>query len=67
MQYVDIYWLIYPNFSEGHITFGFYEVGMFLGFMGLFLLGVQNFLAKNSLIPMKDPYRSESMHHHVVF
>lgn len=67
MQYVDIYWLIYPNFNEGVAVFGAYEVGIFLGFFGVFWMGIQHFLSKNSLIPMKDPYRDESMHHHVVF
>ena len=67
MQYVDIYWLVYPAFNDNHVAFGAYEVGVFIGFLGLFLMGVQRFLAKNSLIPMKDPYRDESMHHHVVF
>lgn len=67
MQYVDIYWLVYPNFNENHAVFGIYEIGVFLGLFGLFLMGIHRFLAKNSLIPMKDPYRHESMHHHVVF
>ena len=67
MQYVDIYWLIYPNFNENHLTFGFYEVGVFLGFLGLFLMGVHKFLSTNSLIPMKDPFLKESVNHHVEF
>lgn len=67
MQYVDIYWIVYPNFNSHSINFGMYEVGVFLGLLGLFLMGVHKFLAKNSLIPMNDPYRDESMHHHVVF
>ena len=67
MQYVDIYWIVYPNFDAHHLNFGFYEVGVYAGLLGLFLMGVHKFLAKNSLIPMNDPYREESMHHHVVF
>ena len=67
MQYVDIFWIVYPNFNDGQMPGMWYEVGIFVGFLGIFLMVVQKFLANNSLIPMKDPYRDESMHHHVVF
>jgi hypothetical protein len=66
-QYVDIYWQIYPNFFDNHVTFGFMEVGLFLGFGGLFLLGVISFLSKNSLVPLKDPRLHEAVHHHVTY
>ena len=45
MQYVDIYWLVYPNFNEGSPVFGFYEVAIFAGFAGLFITMVTKFLA----------------------
>ena len=65
MQYVDNYWLVYPNFFEGHLVFGFMEVGIFLGFLGLFLFAVTRFLSKYPLVPVKDPRMSESLHHHI--
>ncbi|MCK6598573.1 MAG: molybdopterin oxidoreductase, partial [Bdellovibrionaceae bacterium] len=43
MQYLDIYWMVYPNFNEGNVTFGFVEIGVFLGFLGLFLLALTTF------------------------
>ncbi|MEN0058634.1 MAG: molybdopterin oxidoreductase, partial [Bdellovibrio sp.] len=55
MQYVDIYWMVYPNFFEGHVTFGFWEVGIFAGFAGVFLLTIMSFWSKHSLVPLKDP------------
>lgn len=65
MQWVDIYWLVYPNFNEGHVVFSFYEIGLFLGFLGVFLMCVTKFLSKNKVMAIKDPYLSESLHHHV--
>lgn len=72
MQYMDFYWLVYPNlhvntggmFPEAPI-FNFYEIGIFLGFLGLFLFSVHKFLEKNPLVPKKDPRIHESMHHHL--
>ena len=65
MQYVDVYWLVYPNFNEGHVTFGFMEVAIFVGFLGTFLFFVTRFLSKNSIVPIKDPRIHEALHHHV--
>lgn len=67
MQYVDIYWMVYPNFFDGHVTFGFWEVGIFAGFLGVFLLGIFTFFQKFSLVPLKDPRIAETISHHVTY
>lgn len=67
MQYVDLYWLVYPNFNEGEPRFGFWEVGMFLGFAGLFLMALIRFFSKNSLVAVKDPRLHEALKHHVTY
>jgi hypothetical protein len=67
MQYVDVYWMVYPNFFEGEVKFGFYEIGLLVGFMGLFLISIQKFLSKNNLVAIKDPRISEALHHHVTY
>lgn len=67
MQFVDLYWLVYPAYFEEHIKFGLYEVLIFMGFMGLFLLAMTRFLSRNHLVPIKDPRIQESLHHHVVY
>lgn len=67
MQYVDIYWMVYPNFFDGHVTFGFWEVGIFAGFAGIFLLTVLSFWSKHSLVPLKDPRLHEAINHHVAY
>ncbi|MEQ1876001.1 MAG: molybdopterin oxidoreductase [Bdellovibrionia bacterium] len=65
MEYVDIYWMVYPNFFENHPVFSFWEIGMFLGFLGAFMIVVTRFLKKHSFIPLKDPRLHETAHHHI--
>lgn len=67
MQYVDIFWMVYPNFFDGHLTFGFYEIGIFAGFAGAFLLTLMAFWSKHSLVPVKDPRIHEAINHHVAY
>jgi hypothetical protein len=67
MQYVDIYWMVYPNFNDGVAQFGLLEIGVFAGFAGLFMFLVFNFFTKNSLVPVKDPRLNEALHHHVSY
>ncbi len=67
MQYMDIYWLVYPNFNEGQVVFGFYEVAMLLLFLGVFLMTIMRFLQKNSVVAIKDPRMHEALHHHVTY
>lgn len=67
MQYVDIFWMVYPNFFDGHLTFGFYEIGIFAGFAGAFLLTMMAFWSKHSLVPTKDPRIHEAINHHVAY
>lgn len=67
MQYLDIYWMVYPNFFAGHVVFGFWEVGIFAGFSGVFLLCLYGFLQKYSLVPLKDPRLNETIEHQVTY
>lgn len=67
MQYVDIYWLVYPNYNNEHLSFSWMELGMFVGFLGLFLFLATRFLSKNNLVPIKDPRIHESLSHHVTY
>lgn len=67
MQYVDIYWMVYPNFNDNHVVFGFYEIALLLLFMGLFLLNLIRFFTKNNIVAIKDPRMHESLGHHVTY
>ncbi|TVR86625.1 MAG: hypothetical protein EA411_10445 [Saprospirales bacterium] len=44
---------------------GLLDFGVFIGFIGLFGYFVFNSLTKAALVPAKDPYLEESLHHHV--
>lgn len=65
MQFVDVYWLVYPNFSHEKAVFPVWGIGIFLGFLGVFISTVTSFLSKNAIVPLKDPRMHESLHHHV--
>ncbi|MBX2989297.1 MAG: molybdopterin oxidoreductase [Bdellovibrionaceae bacterium] len=67
MQYVDIWWMVYPNFFGGEMTFGFWEIGMFALFAGLFLICLMSFFTKFSLVAVKDPRIQEAINHHVTY
>jgi len=65
MQYVDNYWLVYPNFNDGHAVFSIWELGALAGMAGAFMLAVFHFLGKNSIVAIKDPRLEESLSHHI--
>jgi hypothetical protein len=67
MQYLDVYWMVYPNFNDGNVVFGFYEIALLLLFLGLFLMTMIRFFSKNSLVAIKDPRLNEALHHHVTY
>ncbi len=67
MQYVDIFWMVYPNFTNEFVAFSWMEVLAFLGFAGAFLFTVTRWLEKHNLVPVKDPRIHESLSHHVTY
>ncbi len=67
MQFVDLYWLVYPAYNEEHAVFNVPELGGMALFGGLFLFAVTRFLSRNQVVPAKDPRIHESLHHHVVY
>lgn len=67
MQFVDMYWLIYPNYNHDEVVFSFSEVLVFAGFWGAFLFTTTRFLSKHQIVPIKDGRVHEAIHHHVVY
>ncbi|HEV2400582.1 MAG TPA: hypothetical protein VGS27_26830 [Candidatus Sulfotelmatobacter sp.] len=63
-RWLDLYLMIMPPFSVGKPRIGIWEIGMAAGLVGVFLLGVLAALRKAPLIPVRDPYLAESLHHH---
>ncbi len=51
--------------SYGQLKFGFIEVGMWLGYAGLFLVLIFTMLSKSTIEPVNHPQLHESYHHHL--
>lgn len=76
-HFLDLYMAVIPGTVHGHLEWGlgehghhitfawWFEIGMFLGFLGLFIMVVTNALSKARLIPVNHPYLNESENHHI--
>jgi len=53
------------GFVSGFTIPGLLEIGTLMGFLGLFGYVVFSRLSQAALVPKKDPYLQESLHHHV--
>lgn len=67
MEFIDIFWLVYPNYNDHEVHLGLIEIGAFLGFFGLFIWRVTQFLSKNSVVATRDPRLTEALNHHVTY
>jgi hypothetical protein len=67
MQYIDVYWMVYPTFFDNHVTFGVYEVALACLFLGVMLLRMIKFYQSNNLVAIKDPRIHEALNHHVTY
>jgi hypothetical protein len=66
-HWVDFYLMVMPGTLGPEAQIGFVEVGMTLGFIGLFLLVVLGALTKANLIPVNHPYLKESYDYHTQY
>ncbi|MFD2148116.1 hypothetical protein [Mucilaginibacter antarcticus] len=66
-HWLDYYMMIMPaTVGPHHRGFGVEEIGIFLGFVGLFCFLFFTTLSKfKSLIPKNHPFIGESLHHHI--
>lgn len=65
-QWVDIYYLVYPNFFED-VVLGWVELGATLLISGAMLALMGIFFQKHSLVPTRDIRLSEALNHHVSY
>jgi hypothetical protein len=63
-RWVDLYLQIGPTQPDATPMFGLVEAGMVLVGFGLFALSVMKGLAAAPIVPARDPYYRESLHHH---
>jgi hypothetical protein len=66
-HWLDYYMMIMPaTVGPHHRGFGVEEIGIFIGFAGLFTFLLFNALSKfKSLVPKNHPFLQESLHHHI--
>ncbi len=53
--WLDRYLIIMPEISPHHIPFGFTEIGIFIGFLGAYLLCIRSFLSKYPYVTVSHP------------
>lgn len=61
-HWLDVYMMIMPGSLGHHAHIGFMEIGMFIGFLGLFLYTVFNAFTKAPISVKNHPFLDESNH-----
>jgi hypothetical protein len=64
-HYLDLFQIIMPGTVKDKWAIGFTELGMFAGFIGLFLFVVLGALSKHALVPKNHPFLNEAKQHHI--
>lgn len=64
-HWLDLYLMVMPFKSGSNPPFGVWEIGSFIGMLGLFFLVVFRELNQVNLLPIKDPTLEKSLHHHI--
>ncbi len=64
-HWLDVFQMVMPGAVKDDWGLGILEIGMFAGFLGLFLFVVHTALAKAPLVAKNHPYLDEAKHHHV--
>jgi len=63
MHYVEMYWLVYPTFSEHGASFNWLEPVTFLGIGGIVVWAIWTNCSKQALVPVNDPKLEGSITH----
>ena len=63
-RWLDLYLMIMPPFSGGKPQLGIWEIGLVAGLVGGFALGFFRALGRAPLVPVRDPYLTESLNYH---
>src|SRR5690606_22123983 len=62
-QWIDLLWLAQPEFSKAGPVFGWQEIGVTLGFLGIFGFMVTRFLSRHNVVAIGDPRLPEAVFH----
>jgi hypothetical protein len=61
MRFIDLHWLIMPNFHGGHFSFHWLDVTTVAGLFGLWVAAYCWNLKGRALLPVGDPYLEEAL------
>nr|WP_294897046.1 quinol:cytochrome C oxidoreductase [uncultured Pedobacter sp.] len=64
-HWLDYYMMIMPGTIGEAAGFGIIEIGVFLGFVGLFTFSILTSLSKAPLAPKNHPFLEESLNHQI--
>jgi hypothetical protein len=64
-HWLDYYMMIMPGTVESHRGFGIIEIGIAIGFVGIFAFFTLSQLSKKSLVPANHPFLEESINHQI--
>lgn len=64
-HWLDMYLMVMPGTVKANYGIGLLEIGMFVGFTGLFVFVTLNALTKAALVPKNHPFLDEAAHHHI--
>ena len=64
-HWLDYYMMIMPGTVESHRGFGIIEIGIAIGFVGLFAFFTLNQISKRSLVAKHHPFLEESINHQI--
>lgn len=62
-QWIDQYLMIFPGAMKDIQQIGFFDIGLTIGFFGIFLWVVLQSLTKADLVPVNHPYLKESFNY----
>jgi hypothetical protein len=64
-HYLDLFQVIMPGTVKDQWAIGFTELGIFAGFIGMFLFVVLSAVSKYALAPKNHPFLNEAKQHHI--
>ena len=63
MRFVDVYWLVAPDFANGAFAVSWLDFAAPIGIGGIWLWYFLGQLEKRPLMPLNDPQLEEALHH----
>ncbi len=63
-QWIDMLWIVQPEFYKNGPKVGWIELGVTAGFVGVFFTLIFRFLSRHNVVAIGDPRLAQSVHHH---